>query len=146
MGSLWYQYRDKIDNFLKRFFFPIIMSLIVLFYIYDHSNIAPTLGGVFHNFRSILFAGIIICLTIIFPIKVSFLAFLGQRLFPLYIYQRLPMIYFSEFDGGVFMSEQPYLYIGLCLAVTLFIGCIYRYVEIRTLKMPAFLKSTTKTA
>lgn len=51
----------------------------------------------------------------------------GKNLFPLYIYQRIPMIVFSSINGGAFVSSHPILYTSTCLLTTLLFAHFYKY-------------------
>ena len=59
------------------------------------------------------------------------LSWLGKHLFPLYIYQRIGMIILSEYDGGVFIHDNPYFYILSCALITLIFGWTYKYIQIK---------------
>ena len=58
----------------------------------------------------------------------------GTKLFPHYIYQRIPMVFLSEFDGGAFISRHPLAYVWACLLITLAIAFLYRPLSIPQLK------------
>lgn len=51
----------------------------------------------------------------------------GNNLFPLYIYQRIPMIVLSTIGGGGWISTYPVLYTVACLIITLTITYLYKY-------------------
>lgn len=56
----------------------------------------------------------------------GFLIWLGANLFPLYIYQRLPMIVLSTY-----FSLNPYVFIVLSFALTCAIVPIYKKIQIK---------------
>lgn len=70
-------------------------------------------------------------ITMKFKINNRFLVWLGQNLFPLYIYQRIPMIILSSIAGGVYAANYPILYVISCFAITSIISYYYRYWTIR---------------
>ena len=51
----------------------------------------------------------------------------GKNLFPLYIYQRVPMIILSSICGGAFVASYPVLYTFACLLITLLFAHFYKY-------------------
>ncbi len=59
------------------------------------------------------------------------LYWLGANLFPLYIYQRIPMIVLSHTALGNLPKDMPLLYIVSCMFITLFIARYYRYWQIK---------------
>lgn len=54
----------------------------------------------------------------------------GASLFPLYIYQRLPMIIFSEVLDGQIVMTSPLVYIGICAIFTFLFAYYYRYFKV----------------
>ena len=61
----------------------------------------------------------------------EYLQWMGQKLFPLYIYQRLAMIIIYEIpEGKNFISSFPLLYIVICLVCVLLIAFVYPYLQI----------------
>lgn len=59
------------------------------------------------------------------------LAWLGQNLFPLYIYQRIGMIVLGRIDEGYMIANYPYVYIVGCVLMTLFFGWTYKFVKFK---------------
>lgn len=49
----------------------------------------------------------------------------------IYIYQRIGMIIFSRINEGEFIKDYPYLYIVLCVMITLLMGYMYKYIKIK---------------
>ena len=56
----------------------------------------------------------------------------GTKLFPLYIYQRIPMFFLSEADGGAFISRHPFAYVWACLLITITIAFLLRPIILQT--------------
>lgn len=55
----------------------------------------------------------------------------GKHLFPLYIYQRLPMIILATFCGGTLPMTQPYLFVTLSLVIAILITYLHKYIDIK---------------
>lgn len=81
--------------------------------------------------RAIFFALLIVLLSMKIQISSKALEWLGKRLFPLYIYQRIGMIVLSEVGGGIIIEDYPYGYIFSCAVITLFFGWTYKYIQIK---------------
>jgi peptidoglycan/LPS O-acetylase OafA/YrhL len=61
----------------------------------------------------------------------KWLLWMGVNLFPLYIYQRIPMIAMSETLGNDFIKNYTIVYVIACLAVTVLIAKFYKYWQIK---------------
>lgn len=86
------------------------------------------------NLYAILFAGIVVMLTMKIRIGSRALRWFGKNLFPIYIYQRLPMILLVEIAGGAFLQNHYYLYIVSSMAITIGIAFLYPYISIKNIK------------
>lgn len=83
------------------------------------------------NMRACLLAIAIVVLSMKVQVRNPSLSWLGKNLFPLYIYQRIGMIIFSRINEGEFIKDYPYLYIVLCVMITLLVGYMYKYIKIK---------------
>ena len=59
------------------------------------------------------------------------LVWMGKNLFPLYIYQRIPMIIFSSLAGGTFVANFPIAFVVSSFAITVLIAYLYKYWAIK---------------
>ncbi len=78
----------------------------------------------FFELLSVLFALIIVMLTVRFRAAGRFYGYIGKHLFCFYIYQRIPMILFKDSLG----RSNIYLYFLVCVAGTALIGFIMIHV------------------
>lgn len=117
--SLW---REHIESVLQKYYWLMLSILIVLVVC-----LRPYLTGVAYNGYCIIFCIFVVMLTMKFKINNSVLIWSGKNLFPLYIYQRIPMIILSSICGGAFVSSSPVLYIFACLLITLLFAHFYKY-------------------
>ena len=140
-GSWWYDtvlayptgvtftiYKDKIINYIKRRCMISIISSLALFIasyicLRHHYNVYVS------NVTSIMMCMLIIALMIKVRIQNKYLEWMGKNLFPLYIYMRIPMILFSKDKD--FIVNYEWLYITLCIAITLVFGYTYRFYQIK---------------
>lgn len=87
------------------------------------------LFGLLDNICAIAFAILVLCVTsVIEPSSVA-LRWLGERLFPLYIYQRLPMLVFAALFP-VFVAKHYMIFFLVCGIITMIVACVYHYVKI----------------
>jgi len=77
------------------------------------------------NAKAVMFAFVVVLLMMKIFVGNSVLEWLGRNLFPIYIYQRLPMIVLSKVGGEAFVRDHEILYIVLCLIITLLIAYVY---------------------
>lgn len=129
LGIYFSLYKNEIENVFKRIYakcLPVIFTLFLLlmFLPYD-------LKGIVANTRACTLAMLIVLLSMKFQINSKVLLWLGKHLFPLYIYQRIGMIILSEYDGGAFIHDNPYIYILSCALITLTFGWTYKYIQIK---------------
>lgn len=124
-GLLYSNYKEKIEHVVKsRYLLCLLLTIggFLLFY-----ELPYALKGARDNIVAVLFSLIIVLMTLKVQIKNKPLIWLGSNLFPLYIYQRVPMIAIASIDDGRLVSMCPYLYVTVCLVLTLGIGYCYKY-------------------
>ena len=80
---------------------------------------------VFHeNLYNILFALLIVIITMRLSIQNKILYWLGKNLFGLYILQRIPMIILKHLNVHL---SQPYIYVSLCFVLMIIIGGTFNF-------------------
>ena len=125
LGVFYSILRKHIEPFIKRYYWPIIIILILsLLYL---SKIPYSIKGLVYNAFVLVFCLLIIMLSMKIKINNAVLIWAGKNLFPLYIYQRIPMIILSSVCGGTFVATYPVLYTTVCLLVTLLFAHFYKY-------------------
>lgn len=124
--SIW---RERIEPILQRYYWFIVP--ILFFLLICIGTIPYSVKGLVTNAYCIIFCFLIIMLTMKFRVNNLILIWSGRNLFPLYIYQRIPMIILSSVCGGAFVSSYPVLYTFACLLITLLFGYFYRYWAVR---------------
>ena len=132
LGFMYSTYKDTIEARLKKSYwkYAIILAVIfVLFYILLHNKSAIRYQACY-NVVSMLFALLVVMLTLKVRINNQPLRWVGTHLFPIYIYMRLPMI-FMEHKIPSMVGTYPALFILTSLAVTLLIAHFYKHWKIR---------------
>ena len=125
-GMIYSSYKEHFEVILKKYYYVLISLLLILF-LFIHFSHLPSIHGLTYNIESITFAFLIVSLTMKVQIGNSVLYWLGVNLFPLYIYQRLPMITLKEVLGNQIISNAPYMYVIACLIITILIAYFYKY-------------------
>ena len=129
VGILYSVSCNRIEVFFKRYYWFILPVLIILLFLLNKSPYY--LRGLVHNTYNIVFCLLIVMLTMKIKINNMVLIWAGKNLFPLYIYQRVPMIILSSVCGGAFVSSYPVLYTFACLLITLLFAHFYKYWAIK---------------
>lgn len=130
LGGVFSYWKSECITFLRKHYIIFLFStLIAVFAIH---KLPFEYHGIMYNIKSCLFALFIICVTMKLKISNSVLLWCGINLFPLYIYERLPMI-FIEHEWESLISTYPHLFLLLSFIVTIIISWAYKFWKI-TLK------------
>lgn len=128
-GSIYCYYRSKLDRFFTQHYLisltVALTGFLVLFFVREPFGFAT-------NLRAVVMCVLIILFTMRIPLRNSFLAWSGKNLFPIYIYQRMPMLILSEVTiGGITLLEYNLtLYLIICCISTLLIAYLHKYIRI----------------
>ena len=126
IGMVFSDYRDKIDKIGgTKYCCALVSSLAVFlaFYVFRHCDER----GLIWSCLSIAFSMVVVLMMHKLRFDSHFLRWAGRNVFPIYIYQRLPMIILSYFG----VNARPIIFTSLSLCLTLLIACAYpkfRYV------------------
>ena len=127
-GIFYYLYKEQIESIIRNKYTIALSGLFILFLIIHIVNIKmPSIIYAYsYNLESIIFALLIVTITMKVKIGNKVLLWLGINLFPLYIYQRLPMILMRETIGVEWLATNPYLYCVISLMGMLLITYLYK--------------------
>ena len=128
-GCLFSIKKKEIWEFAKRYYYSILQVLVILLCCIPHFPIYAK--GLTHNVFNVVFALLIIVISMKLSVKNRFIMWLGQNLFPIYIYQRVPMIVLSSICGGVLVKSYPIVFVAISFVVTLLIAKGYKYITVR---------------
>lgn len=131
-GLFYSHYKTQIEKFIQRRYWLILPICLFTFLAVHTYKVA--FYGLKDNLSSILFALSIVVVSMKIKVGNKALIWCGTKLFPLYIYQRIPMIILSKFDGGMFVTQHPYAYVWTCLVFTIAIAFFYRSFSIPRLE------------
>ena len=93
-------------------------------------NTMETTGAMVFNVMSVFFAFLVVLMTMKVSIHNKALEWMGKNLFPLYIYQRLPMMVLATLYPTTFVAPHPYAFLLLCIAITGIIAWGYKYIQV----------------
>ncbi|MBO7617628.1 MAG: acyltransferase family protein [Bacteroidales bacterium] len=130
-GCAYATYSEKLEQCIQKRYGLVIALLIVAFLSLHFLMKMHPLHGLTFNVKSIVFALLTVALTMKVQIGNRWILWCGFSLFPLYIYQRLPMNAIQNCVGDNMVSAYPNLFICVCFFVTLGIALLYnKYLKI----------------
>lgn len=129
-GMLLSAYKDGIMGFCKEHYFVALLVSLVVFIVFRLSSL-PSLHGLSYNIQGMAFAFLVLLLTMKIKTGNIVLSWLGVNLFPIYIYQRIPMIAIAELAGVRFVCNYPYVFIVSCFVITCLIVWGYKFWRIK---------------
>ncbi len=124
-GIFFSKYRDIVEPFVCRHYW-VMLTVIVLFMIVL-CNLPLFARGLVYNAFTVTFCAFVLLLTLKLKLNSPILLWCGKNLFPLYIYQRIPMILIASISGGAFVADYPVIYTFVCLIITALIAYLYRF-------------------
>lgn len=121
-GAVFAVYNRQIIGYVKNHYQTVFLMGLAGFLIFYN---APNNFSISANISAVLLCLLLILFTLKVKLKSSVLEWSGKLLFPIYIYQRLPMVILSTIYGGEVMVQHRYLYVLCCLVITLIIATAY---------------------
>lgn len=135
-GLFYSHYRSLLEPLFKSKYYIILILLVLSMSCLDRMPFV--MHSVLYNVFAVLFCFMVLLATMKLRIKNEFLIWLGKNLFPIYIYQRIPMIILSSIYDGYFAASRPICYTLTCFIITLLIACIYKQLEINFKRLLAW--------
>lgn len=138
-GSWWYDsifayaagctyaiYKKQIEDLIKKHYWTVLLISLFVFALF---YLLPNIAGVSMNIAGIFLCSLMILFLSKFHLRSRILAWSGVNLFPLYIYQRIPMIVFPLIVDNSAIGFQ-YWYILASFVFTLIIALLYRFIRL----------------
>ena len=125
-GVFYGLYKERIEGFLARYYWTCLALFGVLLAVVMHLPIIGPRHWASFNLKSISFAFIIVMATMKIELRSPALRWCGEHLFPLYIYQRIPMIVFSTLHPAAFKDWRCWMYFFLSFVISVCIAEQYR--------------------
>lgn len=124
LGMIYSKYQVKIERLFQSYYIKVFLILFGLLFAF--LLIPYPLRGLTYNLASMSFALIMVLLMMKFDLNSKYLQWMGQKLFPLYVYQRIMMIAINEMPWGKdFITSYPLIYIFICFMSVLLIAYFY---------------------
>ncbi len=131
-GVVYALFFKELEQWIQKRYGLVTTLLLAGFLLLHFLMRMHPLHGLTFNIKSIVFAMLIVILTMKVRIGNRWLYWCGLSLFPLYIYQRLPMISLRGSLGPEWICGHPHLFIGGCFVVTVVITLLYnKYFRIK---------------
>lgn len=131
LGIFFSLFKNKIVPFCLKYYWWILVGLLALFAVMCYQNFMPELYGFTFNFKAMVFALLLVQITMKVKIENKVLIWCGLSLFPIYIYHCLPMVSFSKLLGTGWVCGHAYMLVLMCIAITFIITYCYRYWQIK---------------
>lgn len=129
-GFAFSAYKDKIESCLKKYYWPLLSLLCLAFAALYYCIFVYDKMGLVFNCLSIVFAFLVLMITLKCSVGNPILEWFGKNLFPVYIYMRLPMMVI-EHKYPELIAVQPAVFIMISLVVTVLIASFYKFWRIR---------------
>ena len=120
-------YRAPLAAVAKRFYWPLV-GVVAVGLAVCYSRL---LNGFVYNVHAVLFAAFAVLASMKVEVKSAVLAWMGAHLFPIYIYQRIPMNAMEYWKDGVIVGEHPVVFVLVAVAATGTIAALYRKWEVK---------------
>lgn len=130
-GVLFSLFKDRLTVVFKRFYFLFFIFILSAFLFLHLQVWLPDFRGLIFNLKAIFFAILIVLCSMKIKTRNAFLYWAGINVFPIYIYQRLPMRALQHWAGNQWICTSPYLFITICAFVSGCIVVLYKYWRIR---------------
>lgn len=126
-GMLYSEYKETINLFCEKKYLlslAVISVLFIVFYKFSSNSVFCNIGAIAFSLLCVLFSMKV-------RLNSKVLIWLGANLFPIYIYQRLPM-YVIDKTIPELINNAPLFFCVICIIITLIIG---RYIPVFKFKM-----------
>lgn len=128
-GIFFSKFREIVESFVCRHYWVMLTAILLLMILL--CNLPIFARGLVYNAFSVTFCAFVLLMTLKFKLNSPILLWCGKNLFPLYIYQRIPMIILFNINGGTFVNNYPIIYALLCMIITGLIAYLYKYWNVK---------------
>ncbi|MBR3922423.1 MAG: acyltransferase family protein [Kiritimatiellae bacterium] len=125
-GVMYGLHREWFESFFAKRYWPSMAALALVVAVSTHLPFIGPRYLVSFNLKSICFALMVVMVTMKMEFRSPALRWCGEHLFPIYIYQRIPMIVFSTLHSAAFRDWRCWFYCVLSIVITVVIAQQYR--------------------
>ena len=131
VGMCFSLFKERFSAFVRRYYLPSLVLVLAVFLFFHFQRWIPALRGLTYNAKSIAFCLLVVLVTMKVKVGNRLLYWAGASVFPIYIYQRLPMRALSHWAGEAWVAANPNVFILLCGVITCIIACLYKRWQIK---------------
>lgn len=124
-GAVYGLNRGRVEEFVKKYYLICLAIAVVLLASVSHIPLVGQKYWIAHNIKSIAFAAIVVMATMKISIDSALLRWSGEHLFPIYIYQRIPMIVFSTLFPAAFQGARCWIYFAISACIVIALAALY---------------------
>lgn len=129
-GLFFSAYKGKAEGFVRSYYWIILIVSVLTLLVID--RIPYSVKGLVYNGFALVFCAVVVLSTMKFKIDSQVLLWCGKNLFPLYIYQRVPMIILASVSDGAFAANYPFLFTSSSLLITILMTLGYnKYIAVK---------------
>ena len=129
-AGAWFScYQNEIDSSISKVkckSWCYVVSVFCMLHLLSIKD--PLVAG---NLAAVVFMFLLVEFTRRIEIGNATLRWLGRHLFPIYIYQKLPMMFFASCGDNLFVRKSPMPFVMVCFASTVLISTIYSRISAR---------------
>ena len=107
-------WRDAVEAFAKRFYGWLLAGVGIALV----PGMLWSLNGWVYNLHALAVVAAVVLVSLKATLRSPVLVWMGAHLFPIYIYQRIPMNVLSAWHGGELVRTWPFVFVGVSLVVT----------------------------
>ena len=133
-GAVFGLNRSHVEKFVKKNYLICFVSVAILFVSVVYIPFVGQKYWIAHNIKSLAFAAMVVMATMKISVDSAVLRWSGEHLFPIYIYQRIPMIVFSTLFPAAFQDAHCWIYFLLSAIISVFIASIYPHFQVKFAK------------
>lgn len=122
--------KNKLDVLSNSRYWWLVLMVGFACFVFTYSFHQDSFGIVVSS-RSLFFALVIVLLLMKIKVGNSALNWLGKNLFPLYIYQRIPMLLLAHFNPWGIITGHPIVFVLLSLLLTVLIVPLVNKIQIK---------------
>lgn len=124
-GVIYGMYRPVIEPMVKKRYWLVVATLAAVLCAFAFSPILGRLHLLTYNFYGVVFALFVVVCSMRIRFSSPVFKWCGEHLFPLYIYQRIPMIIFSALHPAAFEDWRCSIYLVLSAFIAIIVASLY---------------------
>ena len=130
-GVLYELYSNKLEQTIQKRYW-LVLAIVLSAFLFLHLGNLRSFHGITENVKAVIFAMLVVILTMKVRVGNKWLLWCGVSLFPLYVYQRFPMRAIQWIAGDEWLCYNPNAFIATSFILTVGISILYnKYFRIK---------------